>query len=435
MITKFLSWFKKGSPSLKIIPRAQHGVSRKDISKNALKVLYRLNNSGYSAYLVGGCIRDILIGKHPKDFDIATNAEPEQIQELFGNCRLIGRRFRLAHVHFGREIIEVATFRAQQSDTTVHSAHGMILRHNDFGSIEEDVIRRDFTVNALYYNIDDYSIVDYVDGMKDIAKRQLVLIGDPEVRYKEDPVRMLRAVRFAAKLQFTIQAATAKPIRSLAHLLSHVPSARLFEEYSKLFLQGHAHDTFFMLRDFDLLDKLFPSAAKHLDNADNLKLIETALKNTDQRYAQDKSIAPSFLLAVFFWHPVNERAKKYLNEGMPDYLAFQQAMDRVLSEQQKVMSVPRRYTSMVRDVWELQSRLERKRTSKHAAQLFGLAKFRAAYDFLLLRAVTGDKRIVELAEWWREYVESDEDARDKLTSTIKPLKRKQKPKKKKEVVK
>jgi poly(A) polymerase len=214
-------------------------------------------------------------------------------------------------VHFGREIMEVATFRAQSSATTVHNEQGMILRHNEYGTIEEDVIRRDFTVNALYYNIADFSIVDYVGAMHDIAKRQLVLIGDPVLRYKEDPVRMLRAIRFAAKLQFKLHPSTAKPIRSLAHLIAHVPSARLFEEYAKLFLHGHAYETFNMLREYHLLERLFPSVAKYLDDPDNLKLINAALQNTDVRYAQDKSIAPSFLMAVLFWEPVQHRTKQY----------------------------------------------------------------------------------------------------------------------------
>jgi poly(A) polymerase len=416
MISKLLKWFKKDGLNEKIVPRAAHGISRQNISKNALKVLYRLNNAGFSAYLVGGCIRDLLVGKQPKDFDIATNAEPEQIQELFNNCRLIGRRFRLAHVHFGREIIEVATFRAQQSETTIQSAQGMILRHNDFGTIEEDVVRRDFTANALYYNIADFSLVDYVDALEDIKKRRLKLIGDPELRYREDPVRMLRAIRFAVKLQFHLHSATAKPIRNLAPMLAHVPAARLFEEYSKLFLQGHAFATFKMLCEYNLFERLFPAAAKYLDDPNNLRFIETGLKNTDVRYAEDKSIAPSFLIAVLLWKAVCERSKQYIKDGMLEYIAFHQAMDKILSEQQKVMSIPRRYTSMARDMWDLQNRLERKRTSKNAAQLFGLAKFRAAYDFLQLRACLGDKHIIDLANWWRSYVDGDEATREKLTT-------------------
>lgn len=428
MIGKLLNWFKKDTLNRKVIERSQHGISRQNISKNALKVLYRLSNSGFSAYLVGGCIRDLLLGIQPKDFDIATNAEPEQIQELFGNCRVIGRRFRLAHVHFGREIIEVATFRAQHSATTVQSAQGMILRHNEYGSIEEDVIRRDFTVNALYYNIADYTVIDYVGAMHDINKKQLRLIGDPELRYKEDPVRMLRAIRFAAKLHFKIHADSAKPIRSLAHLLANVPSARIFEEYMKLFLSGHAYDTFKLLREYGLFDLLFPAPAKYLSDPKNLALVEIALKNTDLRYAQNRSLAPSFLLAVFFWKPVTERAKHLKTDNTPEFIAFNQAMDRVLGEQQKVMAVPRRFTSMVRDVWELQARLERKRTAKHAEQMFAMAKFRAAYDFLLLRAEVGDKHTVELAKWWSDYVDGDEQLRAKLTAGIKAPKRKHKKK-------
>ena len=209
MLKKLFKWFKKRPvATVSIIPRSQHTISRKDINPNALKVLYRLNKAGYSAYLVGGCIRDLLLGKHPKDFDIATNASPEQIKDLFYNCRLIGRRFRLAHVHFGREIIEVSTFRAPHADWVVQNAHGMILNDNVYGKIEEDVLRRDFTINALYYNIADFSVIDFVAGMQDLNKRQLNVIGTPEVRYKEDPVRMLRAIKFSARLDLGIEPAT-----------------------------------------------------------------------------------------------------------------------------------------------------------------------------------------------------------------------------------
>ncbi len=427
MISKLLAWFKIGAAQRKIIPRAQHGISRQKISKHALKVLYRLHNGGYSAYLVGGCIRDLMLGKQPKDFDIATNASPEQVQELFSNCRIIGRRFRLAHVHFGREIIEVATFRAEHSETTVQSAQGMILRHNDYGTIEEDVVRRDFTVNALYYNIADFTLVDYVNAMQDMQKRQLVIIGDPELRYKEDPVRMLRAIRFAAKLQFKIHAKTAKPIRQHSELLSNIPAARLFEEYLKLFLSGHAYDTFKMLCEYHLFERLFPRSAKFIPHN---KLYELALRNTDGRYAQDKSIAPSFLLAIFMWQPMLEKTKQLMADGTSEFLAYHSAIDRVLSEQQKVMSVPRRFASMIRDVWELQPRLERMRSAKQIGQIFALAKFRAAYDFLLLRAESGEKKVQATATWWSKYVDSDDAAREKLCAAIKDPTRKHRSKSK-----
>lgn len=415
MFKKLLRWFRKDKIKLVIVPRPNHSISRDDISANALKVLYRLHRAGFSAYLVGGCIRDILLEHHPKDFDIATNASPEQIKDLFSNCRLIGRRFRLAHVHFGRDIIEVATFRSYHAASAVQNAHGMILQDNVYGTIEEDVLRRDFTVNALYYNIADFSVVDFVSGMQDLKNKELKLIGDPQVRYREDPVRMLRAVRFAAKLGFSIAPQSAKPIHDLNKLLANIPAARLFEEYSKLFLTGHALTTFNMLCEYGLFKQLFPRTDKFLPHS---KLfIENALRNTDERVIAGKSVAPSFLLAVFSWHPLLEKAKS---------LEYNEAMDLVLSEQQRVLAVPRRFLGMVRDVWELQMRLERKRSKRHVESLYSLSKFRAAYDFLLLRADSGDSQATLAAKWWQTYVEADEVTKIKLAASVKPSKGKRK---------
>ncbi len=422
MINRFFRWIKKRVPELKhkVIPRAEHGISRDRISSNALKVLYRLNKGGFSAYLVGGCIRDLLLGQQPKDFDIATNASPEQIKQLFSNCRLIGRRFRLAHVHFGREIIEVATFRAHHTVDTMRTDEGMILHDNVYGTIEQDVVRRDFTINALYYNIADFSVVDFVDGMKDITKRQLALIGDPEVRYREDPVRMLRAIRFAAKLNFSIHPVTAKPIKHLNSLLANIPAARLFEEFNKLFLLGNAYKTFQMLCEYNLFAQLFPRSAQFL--TDN-KLIDIALQNTDARVAADKSITPSFLLAVFSWHPMLEQANNYMTGGRSEFVAYQDAIDKILHEQQRIMAVPRRFVGMVKDIWEMQLRLQRRRNARNVEQLFTSPKFRAAYDFLLLRAEAEEEQAKEHAIWWKKYVEGDEKVRHKLTSGIKAPRR------------
>ncbi len=414
MLRKLFKWFKKDVVRATIVPRSAHTISRDNISPNALKVLYRLHNAGYSAHLVGGCIRDLLLGLHPKDFDIATNADPEQIRDLFSNCRLIGRRFRLAHIHFGREIIEVATFRATHVASVVQNAHGMILRDNVYGKIEEDVLRRDFTINALYYNIADFSVVDFVGGMRDLERKQLNLIGDPNIRYREDPVRMLRAVRFAAKLGFKIHPHSAKPIYSLGGLLANIPAARLFEEYSKLFLTGHALATYNLLREYDLFKLLFPHTAQL--PADD-KFITTALSNTDTRVAADKSVAPSFLLAVFNWQPLLNLAKKQ---------DFYSAEDQILKEQQKIMAVPRRFVSMIRDVWEVQYRLEHRRTPRQIETLFSLAKFRAAYEFLLLRAQGGDAQAIPAAQWWQKYVEGNEETRTALLASLKASKHKKK---------
>lgn len=419
MLRKLFKWFRGDVVRARHIPRQEHNISRDNISSNALKVLYRLNKAGFSAYLVGGCIRDLLLGKCPKDFDIATNASPEQIKQLFTNCRLIGRRFRLAHVHFGREIIEVATFRAPHAQVAMKNQHGMILRDNVYGKIEEDVLRRDFTVNALYYNIADYSLVDFVNGLQDITNKQLNLIGSPELRYREDPVRMLRAIRFAAKLDFEIHPQSSKPIKDLANLLSLVPAARLFEEFNKLFFTGHALVTYELLSKYDLFQQLFPLTSKLLMDD---KFLRLALTNTDERVQQGKSVAPSFLLAVFGWKPLLHLAKK---------MDFRDAMEKILQDQQKIMAVPRRFVSIIRDIWELQHRLERRRTPKQVESLFATVKFRAAYDFLLLRASANEIDATESAKWWQNYVENDEQTREQMLASIKiPKKRRKKTAKK-----
>ena len=292
--------------ALTIIPRDAHNVSRRDISPNALRVLYRLREAGFGAYLVGGAVRDLLIGGHPKDFDVATDATPEQIRGLFRNCRLIGRRFRLAHVVFGREIIEVATFRANQVEEDGVEAHEVeaVLRDNVFGSIDDDAVRRDFTANALYYSIEDFSIRDYVGGFADVQARVLKLIGDPERRYREDPVRMLRAVRLSAKLGFTIDAATAEPIPRLAPLLREAAPARLFEECLKLFLSGHGVQSFLGMESHGLLDVMFPEAAAALRSNRSGALRRMVLKglaDTDARVAADEPVSPAFLFALLLW--------------------------------------------------------------------------------------------------------------------------------------
>lgn len=293
-----------------MIPRAEHNISRQDISENALKVLYRLHKSGYNAYLVGGGVRDLLLGKQPKDFDIATNATPEQIKALFRNCRLVGRRFRLAHILFGREIIEVATFRGHHDNANANteskrSEEGMLLRDNVYGSIDEDAERRDFTVNALYYNIADFSVVDFAGGINDIAERRLQLIGDPETRYREDPVRMLRAVRFAVKLDFSIAPESCDPIAQYGHLLKDIPAARLFEECLKLFLGGDGKSTFKMLADTQLLYPLFPLLKPLLqqwdEDAPELRFMLMALASTDKRVRGDQKVTPAFVFAALLW--------------------------------------------------------------------------------------------------------------------------------------
>ncbi len=381
--------------------------------------MYRLKKSGFEAYLVGGCVRDLLLGREPKDFDVVTNASPEQVKATFRNCRLIGRRFRLAHVFFGREIIEVATFRGSETnDSELQKVHedGRLLRDNVFGTIEEDVWRRDFTVNSLYYNIRNFSIVDYTGGMEDHQQAVLKLIGDPAVRYREDPVRMLRAVRFAVKLGFTIHPETEQPIHELAHLLKGIPPARLFDEVLKLFLSGYGLQSFEMLRHYGLFGILFPATEHCLATESDefpRQFVIRALENSDNRIADGKSVTPYFLLAAFLWEPVQERFKFYLQQGEHESVAWQKASNEVLAEQVRVISIPRRFTQAMREVWSLQARFL-KRTGVRPYRLLNHPRFRAAYDFLLLRSETGGID-PEIASWWTEFQFADEERQRSMT--------------------
>ena len=398
-----------------IITRAEHTISRGNISPNALKVLYRLKESGYQAHLVGGGVRDLLLGREPKDFDIATDAVPEDVRRLFRNCRLIGRRFRLAHVLFGREVIEVATFRALQDDgdkEDVGERHidveGRIVRDNVYGNIEDDALRRDFTVNALYYNIADFSITDYARGMQDIDAGLLRLIGDPVTRYREDPVRMLRAVRFATKLGFRIEKTSEEPIVQLAPLLGDIPPARLFDEMLKLFMGGHALANFEMLRHYTLFGQLFPlteEALTHEEEHFPLTLISRGMENTDTRIAQGKPVTPAFLFALFLWQPVRERAARLEAGGQHKAEALQHAGSQIITEQAAIMSLPRRYSLPMREIWMLQLRLENT-GGRRSMRVLAHPRFRAAYDFLLLRGEAGEVS-AEAGEWWTELQEKN----------------------------
>lgn len=397
------------SPAPDILPRPDHPISRADISKSALKVLYRLKDAGYQAFLVGGSVRDLLLGLHPKDFDVATDARPEEVHDLFRNSRLIGRRFRLAHVRFGREIIEVATFRAAKEthtgeDDVAHDEEGRILRDNVYGSIDEDVWRRDFTCNALYYNIADFSVWDYVGGVGDIRDRRLRLIGDAETRLREDPVRMLRAVRFAAKLGFEIDRDIREAMPKLAELIANVPPARLFDEFLKLFQTGHAEATFELLERHGLFAELYPDTAAALHGEDGARMrafIRAALVNTDKRVRADKPVTPMFLLGVLLWAPIRDTAARLREkENMSEAQALGTAAWEVAGRQQGRIAVPRRYSGPMREMLALQPRFERRR-GKRALGLLEHRRFRAAYDFLVLRARAGEVD-EELAEFWTE---------------------------------
>ena len=406
--------------SVKIYPRSEHCISRAQISENALKVLQRLKKANFEAYLVGGCVRDLLLGREPKDFDVATNASPEQVKQVFKNCRIIGRRFRLAHVFFGREIIEVATFRgseAEESEQQVVHEDGRLLRDNVFGTLEEDVWRRDFTVNALYYNIRDFSVVDYTDGMQDHVNAVLRLIGDPNVRYREDPVRMLRAIRFAVKLGFTLHPDTEQPIYSQAELLKSIPAARLYDEVLKLFLSGYGVQTFEMLRHYGLFAMLFPATDKCLETQEydfpRLFLIR-ALENSDRRFNEGKSLTPYFLLAALLWEPLQLAVQKRLAQGDHEAIAMQNAANDILTRQIKIVAMPRHITQSMRDVWFLQNKFSRIVGSR-PYRLLEQPKFRAAYDFLQLRAETGGAD-PELLDWWARFQLADEDLQKKMTT-------------------
>ncbi|HET6546757.1 MAG TPA: polynucleotide adenylyltransferase PcnB [Rhodanobacteraceae bacterium] len=397
---------------LRIIARADHHISRKNISNGALRVLYRLNEAGYEAFLVGGAVRDLLLDGHPKDFDIATNADPEQVRALFRNCRLIGRRFRLAHVMFGREIVEVATFRGVSEDGSGdrHMVAGRLIRDNVYGSIEEDAIRRDFTVNALYYNIADFSVRDYVGGMTDLESRTLRMIGDPESRYREDPVRMLRAVRLAAKLGFTIAPATAAPLATIGHTLAEAPPARLFDESLKLFLAGHGLAGFRALEAHALLPDVFPATAAALNGphaAGFRALIEQTLANTDSRVLGNQPVTAAFLFAALLWEPTRATAETMIVEGSEPNLAWMRAAAGVLGAQAKRVAIPRRVALGMEEIWELQPRFMQ-RTKKRVFRLLAHPRFRAAYDFLVLRAHESSE-LAESAAWWTEAQQLDHE--------------------------
>ncbi len=392
--------------SLRVIPRDAHPISRKDISPNALRVLYRLREGGFAAHLVGGAVRDLLVGGHPKDFDVATDATPEQGKSLFRNCRLIGRRFRLAHVVYGREIIEVATFRANvddgSGDRELHEG-GRLLRDNVYGSIEDDAVRRDFTANALYYAIEDFSVRDYVGGFDDVQARVLKLIGDPEQRYREDPVRMLRAVRLAAKLDFTIDPGTAEPIARLAPLLRESAPARLFEESLKLFLSGHAVAGFERLEQHGLLKVLLPEAASALASNRSgalRRMVLEGLRNTDARVARDEPVSPAFLFALLLWPAYCRDLMALQAQGVHAAEAQRRAADRVTVHQLNIIALPRRFSLPMQEIWLLQSRFTQ-RQRKRVFRLMAHPRFRAAFDFLVLRQVASSDHAEDIA-FWRE---------------------------------
>lgn len=415
--------------SLSIIKRDEHCISRKNISSGCLRVLYTLNDAGYQAFIVGGAVRDLLLGKTPKDFDVATDATPEQVKTEFRRARIIGRRFRIVHVVMGREIIEVSTFRASNTDSleikgerlarnvrhvdSAHSNSGMILRDNVYGTLEEDVGRRDFTINALYYTVKNFQVQDYVNGMEDLKQRQLKMIGDPEQRYREDPVRILRAVRLSSKLNFDIEEGTAEPIKPLAHLLESIPAARLFEEILKLFFTGNSLETYHSLCQYEIFKYLFPSPSADVEkNPDAGKLLELAFSSTDRRIAELKSVNPAFLLAAILWPALQKEYLSNLSEKMPPMVAMHQASQAVISAQVDRISIPKRFSIPMREIWEFQLRLPKRSRAK---VLVTHKRFRAAYDFVLLREQAGEN-LQGLGQWWTDYQAANKEQREQMIS-------------------
>ncbi len=418
----------------RIIPRPEHCLSRANVSQNALKVLYRLVEAGFQAFLVGGCVRDLLLQRTPKDFDVATDARPEQVQALFRNCRLIGRRFRLAHVHFGREIIEVATFRAppeaegdEVEDDHWIGEHGRLLRDNVYGTIEQDVWRRDFTVNALYYNIADFALWDFTDALADLQAGVIRFIGDPEVRCREDAVRMLRAVRFAAKLGFTMAPSTAAAIHRHGALLTHIAAARLFDEVIKLYHGGSGAATFAALQQYGLFAYLFPSLAKLLASApEQAEFLRHALANTDARVSAEQPVNPAFLYAALLWPRVRVLlAQLTVDPELPPHIALIAAGTEALAEQLRHTAMPRRYTIQVKEIWVLQPRFER-RSGSRSLRLLEHPRFRAAYDFFCLRAKVGEVDAAD-CRWWTELQAAKEPDRLAMVTTTKGAGKRRRP--------
>ena len=403
------------------IPAADAGVSIDNISKKALEVVAKLQEAGYQAYLVGGCVRDLIIGTKPKDFDVSTDATPEQIKQTFGrNARIIGRRFKLVHVRFGYEVIEVATFRADANDRDrvdrnemSEGDQGQLLRDNVYGTIEEDVVRRDFTVNAMYFDSVKGEIVDFMGGIEDVKAGKLKSIGEPELRFTEDPVRMLRVIRFAAKLGFEMEPEALTMIEDQGKLLSHVSNARLFEEVLKLFHGGAAYDTYLLLRKYGLFKYLFPFTDQvAIDGVEGLP--ERALQNTDKRVRQGKPVIPAFLFACMMWDPVKADAQVLMEDGANESHAWRVAMNDGLRDQNQYVAVPRRLAEIILDIWNIHFRLI-KRNPRMVKACLNNRRFRAAYDFLLLRTMVHEVD-EEISQWWTDIQEVDGAERDEMIS-------------------
>jgi poly(A) polymerase len=396
-----------------VIPLSKHGIRREQISPCALRTTDGLQQAGFAAFVVGGAVRDLLLGREPKDFDVATNATPEDVRGIFRRSRIIGRRFRIVHVMCGNETVEVSTFRAPQAgedDDDQHAdEHGRLLRDNVWGNMQDDAIRRDFTVNALFYDPSKQEVWDYQDGVADLRKKTLRMIGDPVTRYREDPVRMLRAVRLAAKLGFSIDEATRKPIETMADLLQNVPSSRLFDEMLKLLLSGYSVACIKQLRAEGLHHGLLPMLDVILEQPLGEKFVNLALANTDARVLADKPVSPGFLFAALLWHEVLAASHKHEAAGMKPAPALLQAMDEVLDIQRRELAVPRRFDAVTKELWLLQPRFLQ-RGGGRPYRLLSHPRFRGAYDFFLLRCESGEVD-AEIGDWWTRFQDAGDDER------------------------
>ncbi len=411
MIRKFISRVfsgkkpRAGHHEPAVIPVSTHGITRDRISSGSRRVCETLQQHGHKAYVVGGAVRDLLIGAEPKDFDVATDATPEEVRRYFRRARIIGRRFQIVHVMIGQETLEVTTFRGLLDEKTKTDEHGRVLHDNVFGSHAEDAARRDFTANALYYDPASEAVIDYHHGVGDLKQKTLRMIGEPRTRYREDPVRMLRAVRLAAKLGLIIDPAARTPIREMASLLENVPPARLFDEMLKLLTSGHSVKCIMQLRDEGLHHGLLPMLDVILEQPMGEKFVMLALENTDQRVRQGKGISPGFLFATLLWHEVLVHWEKLKAKGEPKIPALYQAMDTVIDVQGEKLAITRRIAGDIKDIWALQPRFEQ-RAGKRPYALLEQPRFRAGYDFLLLRAESGEID-AEMAEWWTHFQKAE----------------------------
>ncbi len=416
---QFLSPSKSGHQATGV--RQSHACTLNGMSSGATSLCKQLQAKGFEAYLVGGCVRDSLLGATPKDFDVATSATPEQVQQCFRSSRIVGRRFKIVHVRMGREVIEVTTFRGHHSEAAgkeaVQSAAGLLLRDNVYGDLTSDALRRDFTVNALYYDPVAHQLIDFTQGKADLKNRCLRIIGDPAARYREDPVRLLRAARFEAKLGFVLDKASLQPMKTLAPLLKQIPSARLFEEVLKLFLGGSATATFHRLQEHQLLQYLFPEVAPLASASPfNSSLLETVCVHTDKRIRQQKRVTPAYLYAAFLWLPYQARIQQLLSQGKKMGEAAHIAAEQTLHEQYLATAIPKRFVMPLREIWQLQPALERRQASRIEA-LMTHERFRAAYDFILLREAAGED-LQGLGSWWTRLQETDEAGRAALIENL-----------------